>query len=95
MVDAYQGQVEPEFEQQGEEDEIELETESGLQEILSMDLAPLDRVAEINAFMQKRLNQRPRTGQPLRGRPTQPGRFQAPRSASAPARPPPRDRADV
>ena len=88
MVDAYQGQVEPEFEQQSEEDEYELETEAGLQEILSMDLAPVDRAAEINAFMQKRFNQRSRTGPPPRGRPTQPGRFQTSRSASAPARPP-------
>ena len=30
MLDAYQGHVEPEFEQQGEEDEFELETEAGL-----------------------------------------------------------------
>ena len=66
-----------------------------MQEILSMDLAPVDRAAEINAFMQTRFNQRSRTGPPPRGRPTQPGRFQTSRSASAPARPPPRDKADV
>ena len=96
MVDAYQGQGEQiqqdQFEQQAE-DEYELETEAGLQDILSMDLAPVDRAAEINAFMQKRFNQGSRS-QP-RGQPTQPGRFQTSRSASAPVRPPPRDRADV
>ena len=96
MVDAYQGQGEQiqqdQFEQQAE-DEYELETEAGLQDILSMDLAPVDRAAEINAIMQMRFNQRSRS-QP-RGRPTQQCRFQTLRSASAPVRPPPRDRADV
>ena len=61
MVDAYQGQGEQlqqeQFEQQVE-NEYELETEAGLQEILSMDLAPIERAAEINAFMQKQFNQR-------------------------------------
>ena len=58
-----------------------------------MDLAPADQAAEINAFVQKRFHQRSRS-QP-RGRPTQPGRFPPSRSASAPVRPPPHDRADV
>ena len=98
LVDACQGQDEQaqqeEFDQQAQAD-YDVETEACLQDISSIDLALANQAAEINAFMQKRLNQRPRTRQPPRGRPTQPGRFMAPKSASAPARPPPRDRADV
>ena len=74
-----------------------MDTETGIAEILALGLAPDEKAAEINAFVTKKFVRRGPAGGAPRGRPerpTGPGRF-PPGSASVPARPPPRDRADV
>ena len=96
LVDAYGG-VEYEGDQQEAEDENDVDTDTGIAEILALGLAPDEQAAEINAFVTKKFVRRGTAGGAPRGRPerpTGPGRF-PPRSASVPARPPPRDRADI
>ena len=94
LVDAYRG-VECEDKQEPEYEEEEVDFEKGIAEILALDFAPDAQAAEINAFVIEKFVRRGPAGGVFRGRPEAPGCFQAPRSASAPVRPPPRDRADV
>ena len=101
LVDAYQqGPSTPEEidatgDQQYNDEEVEFEND--LAEIYSLGLQHAEEAVEANALMNRSFN---RSGPP-RGRigpPPQRGagfRDQPPRSASAPGRPPPRDRADV
>ena len=90
LVDAYRG-VEPEDEREtaaaAEAEEDEQETAAGIAEIMALGLAPMEQAAEINAFVTKMFARRGPAGGVPRGRPEGPGRFQAPRSASAPHAP--------
>ena len=103
MADAYQQGVQQGAEDQqgdyGEQDEHSKQAEfgQGLAEIYGLGLAPEEQAVEVNALMNKRFS----CNVPPRGRSARPPqrgagfRRQPPRSASAPVRPPPRDRADV
>ena len=88
-----------EFDDSGDQEysDEQAEFEHDLAEMYSLGLQPAEQAIEVNALMNKRFN---RSGPP-RGRSVQPPqrgagfRGQPPRSASAPVRPPPRDRPDV